>query len=66
MPIYEYKCEKCTHLFEKLQKISDQPLTLCPQCNKEGLTKLVSTGGILKLGHGWYDSGMSASSRKGK
>lgn len=66
MPIYEYKCEKCTHLFEKLQKISDQPLTLCPQCNKEGLIKLVSTGGILKLGHGWYDSGMSASSRKGK
>ncbi|WP_459557589.1 FmdB family zinc ribbon protein [Lacunimicrobium album] len=37
MPIYEYQteaegCEFCQHKFEELQKISDEPLTKCPQC----------------------------------
>ncbi|MDX6617018.1 MAG: hypothetical protein QOD60_2109, partial [Solirubrobacterales bacterium] len=31
MPIYEYKCEN-GHLFEALQKMADDPLTVCEQC----------------------------------
>ncbi len=31
MPIYEYKCEN-GHVFEALQKMSDDPLTRCEQC----------------------------------
>jgi putative FmdB family regulatory protein len=31
MPIYEYKCEN-GHVFEELQKMSDDPLTTCVQC----------------------------------
>jgi putative FmdB family regulatory protein len=31
MPIYEYKCEN-GHLFEVVQKMSDDPVTVCEQC----------------------------------
>jgi putative FmdB family regulatory protein len=31
MPIYEYKCEN-GHVFEALQKMADDPLTVCEQC----------------------------------
>ena len=31
MPIYEYKCEN-GHLFEVMQRMSDDPLTECTQC----------------------------------
>jgi putative FmdB family regulatory protein len=31
MPIYEYKCEK-GHVFDVLQKITDEALTKCQEC----------------------------------
>jgi len=31
MPIYEYKCEK-GHVFDVIQKMSDEPLTDCQEC----------------------------------
>lgn len=31
MPIYEYKCEK-GHVFDVIQKMSDEPLTECQEC----------------------------------
>jgi len=31
MPIYEYKCEK-GHVFDVIQKMSDEPLTACQEC----------------------------------
>jgi putative FmdB family regulatory protein len=31
MPIYEYKCEN-GHMFEVMQRMSDDPLTACPEC----------------------------------
>ena len=35
MPIYEYQCQKCGNELEALQKISDAPLTDCPECGAE-------------------------------
>ena len=42
MPIYEYeavspgrKCRKCSSVFEVIQRISDPPLTTCPECQQE-------------------------------
>ncbi len=32
MPVYEYQCQKCKKVFEFLQKISDEPLTECEEC----------------------------------
>jgi putative FmdB family regulatory protein len=42
MPIYEYeaispgrKCKQCNSIFEVIQRLSDPPLTSCPECRKE-------------------------------
>ena len=33
MPTYEYTCDNCGYTFEQFQKMSDQPLKKCPQCD---------------------------------
>lgn len=53
MPIYEYKCLDCgTHL-EKMQKVSDAPLTVCESCGGT-LEKQWSRSGFQFKGEGWY------------
>jgi putative FmdB family regulatory protein len=54
MPIYEYRCGECGHETEVLQRISEAPLTDCPQCGKPALSKLVSAAGFQLKGTGWY------------
>lgn len=54
MPIYEYQCESCEHYLEKLQKISDEPLSICPECGQASLKKHVSAAGFQLKGSGWY------------
>lgn len=56
MPIYEYRCQACGHELEKLQKISDAPLTDCPACGKPALSKLISAAGFRLAGGGWYET----------
>ena len=56
MPIYEYQCTACGHELEKLQKISDPPLTECPACGKGTLRKRVSAAGFRLKGGGWYET----------
>ena len=54
MPIYAYGCQACGHTFDVLQKISDAPLTTCPQCAAESLQKQVTAAGFQLKGSGWY------------
>jgi putative FmdB family regulatory protein len=54
MPIYEYECTKCGHLFEALQKASEAPLKKCPECHHSTLQKLVSATSFQLKGTGWY------------
>jgi len=54
MPIYEYRCEACGHQQEFLQKVSDAPLTVCPQCGKPAFAKMLSAAGFQLKGSGWY------------
>ena len=56
MPIYEYKCTECDHRLEKLQKMSDDPLKDCPECDQSALTKLVSASSFKLKGTGWYET----------
>ena len=53
MPIYEYKCSECGNHLEKMQKISDAPLTVCEVCGGK-LEKQWSLSGIQFKGAGWY------------
>lgn len=54
MPIYEYRCDACGHQEEFLQKVSEPPLTECPACHKNTLSKLLSAAGFQLKGSGWY------------
>src|SRR3569623_446064 len=54
MPIYEYRCEACGHALEALQKMSEAPLTDCPECGAPALKKQVSAAGFQLKGSGWY------------
>jgi len=53
MPIYEYGCEKCGKKHEILQKASDAPKTVCPDCGGK-LQKLISHSSFVLKGTGWY------------
>lgn len=53
MPLYEYKCKKCGHRFEKIQMFSDKPVKKCPECGGP-LEKLISTSSVQFKGSGWY------------
>lgn len=54
MPIYEYKCTECNHELEVLQKFSDEPKTVCPNCEKETLKKVISASTFILKGDGWF------------
>jgi putative FmdB family regulatory protein len=64
MPIYEYRCTACQHKLESLQKFSDAPLVVCPQCGRDALTKLVSAAGFQLKGSGWYQTDFKNSGSK--
>ncbi len=56
MPIYEYRCTRCGHELEALQKMSDAPLTDCPECGRPTLSKQISAAGFRLKGSGWYET----------
>jgi putative FmdB family regulatory protein len=56
MPIYAYKCSVCGHAKDVLQKISDDPLSVCPACGAAAFAKQVTAAGFQLKGSGWYVS----------
>ena len=56
MPIYEYACKDCGHLFDALQKMRDDALTDCPDCGNVSLRKLLSAPNFRLKGAGWYET----------
>ncbi len=64
MPIYEYQCQSCEHEFEKLQKISDEPLKICPACEAPALKKKISAAGFRLSGSGWYETDFKSGKKK--
>lgn len=61
MPIYEYECKACENVFEVQQRMTDEPLKICPDCQGE-VKKLVSVSSFQLKGGGWYSDGYSGSS----
>jgi len=54
MPIYAYRCEACGFAKDVLQKMSDDALTVCPSCGKDGFRKQLTAAGFQLKGSGWY------------
>ena|SRR5215213_2080709 len=54
MPIYEYKCEN-GHVFDVLQKMSDEPLSECRECGAPAVRVLHPVAVHFK-GSGFYNT----------
>jgi len=54
VPLYEYKCRKCHHRFEEIQKFAARPITKCPKCHAGKVEKLISAPAVHFKGTGWY------------
>ena len=53
MPLYEYRCKKCGHVFEKIVKFSDKPIKKCPECGG-AVEQTISAPAVQFKGSGWY------------
>jgi putative FmdB family regulatory protein len=53
LPLYEYKCVKCGHRFERIEKLSAPTTQKCPKCGKKAERQL-SSPAIQFKGSGWY------------
>ncbi len=49
---------------EALQKMSDEPLKDCPNCNKPGLKKQVTAAAFRLKGGGWYETDFKTGNKK--
>ena len=55
MPTYDYFCTECNHQDEILQKMTDVPLSTCPQCGKSTFVRKIGKGlGLQFQGSGFY------------
>ncbi|MFQ3548483.1 MAG: FmdB family zinc ribbon protein [Armatimonadota bacterium] len=61
MPTYVYKCKDCEHQFEKVQKMSDDPICECPECNGT-VSRLLFAPGIVFKGSGFHINDYPSSS----
>ena len=55
MPIYEYKCDVCTHIEEQIQR-HDVDEIECPVCNNTA-KRIISLSSFELKGGGWYKDG---------
>ncbi len=62
MPIYEYKCEN-GHVFDVMQKLSEDPLQRCVECGAP-VRKVLHPVGISFKGSGFYSTDYSKSTKK--
>lgn len=53
MPVYDYRCDHCGHVFTALQGMSEDPLGHCPKCGQRP-TRVPSRSAIVFKGSGWH------------
>jgi putative FmdB family regulatory protein len=54
MPTYQYRCHDCGYEFEEFQSMTEDAISVCPEC--KGHTRRLITGGagLLFKGSGFY------------
>jgi putative FmdB family regulatory protein len=62
MPIYEYRCEN-GHLFEVMQKITDDPVTACPE-DGSPVQRVFHPIAVHFKGSGFYNTDYGTAKRK--
>ncbi len=53
MPTYVYRCDACGHQFELFQRMSDDPVDTCPEC-QQAVRRVIHPVGVVFKGSGWY------------
>ena len=53
MPTYVYRCKDCAYEFETVQRMTDDPLDTCPQCEGK-VARLLFAPGIVFKGSGFH------------
>lgn len=53
MPVYEYECDSCRLRFEKMQRFSEDPLRICPDCGGS-IHRVIQSVGVIFKGSGFY------------
>ena len=61
MPLYEYKCVKCGHRFEKIESVSASETKKCPKCGGRA-QRMLAAPAIQFKGSGWYVTDYAAKS----
>lgn len=64
MPIYEYECQSCKKVFERLQSLSAPAPQQCDLCGQGPVRKLISLSGFMLKGTGFYTTDNPSSARK--
>ncbi|HEX6820233.1 MAG TPA: FmdB family zinc ribbon protein [Ktedonobacterales bacterium] len=61
MPTYEYSCRDCGAHFDAWQKITDDPIEVCPTCGGS-VRRIVFPVGLMFKGSGFYSTDNRGSS----
>ncbi len=63
MPTYHYRCKECGYEKDVFQRMTDDALTICPECNEEVFERVISAeGGFLLKGSGFHKTDYSQQS----
>lgn len=54
MPTYDYQCSGCGQAFEVFQRMSDQPVSSCPDCGASARRRISGGAGFIFKGEGFY------------
>lgn len=64
MPIYEYECQSCHQVFERLQSVSQPDPEGCDLCGQGPVKKMISLSGFVLKGSGFYTTDYPSAARK--
>jgi putative FmdB family regulatory protein len=43
MPRYDYRCPNCGHTFEAIYGVDDEPVLICPNCNRAQAERVITS-----------------------
>jgi len=65
MPAYEYICEKCSEITERVREIEDRHRRVkCDHCGSFSPKLIISKTDFVLTGGGWADSGYTKGQKK--
>jgi len=54
---YVYVCDACQLEWEQEQRITEEPVKVCPQCKKQAVRRLIVSGNFVLKGKNWARDG---------